>query len=867
MTTPVATTPLRFGRFELQVDERRLCLDGEAVPLGGRAFDLLVALAERPGRLVSKHALMDLVWPGLVVQENNLAAQISTLRKVVGGEVIATIPGRGYRFVAPVAPVAPIDAGARQGMPSPSTLPPAATTGASGPGPRTNLPAELPALHGRGEDLQALGRLIDDHRLVSVVGAGGIGKSLLLKHLLAARRHAYPQGVCWVELSEVDDEALLPATIAAALGIDLGPGAALPALIAAAAPLTLLLALDNAEHLLTGVADLCRALHDAAPGLRVAVASQAPLRLAAERVLRIGPLGLPPGAMPAPQALDYGAVALFVDRALAVDHRFRLTDADTHAVIETCRALDGVPLAIELAAARAPVLGMTRLLSSMQSRLKVLTVNRDRAAPARQQTLESALAWSCGLLPAREQQVFRGLSVMAGSASLDFILQVLVDDGGALDAWGVVDALDTLVDRSLLTVLTPDEDREPRYRLLESPRAYASACLDAAGERPDLQRRHARALAASFDRAYDECFSGRIGEDDWLRQRELDFDNAREALRWARGTDEAEIELRISATLLRALPTSCHAERLALVDTCEARIGARVPDDLLLRVWLESSRVLANSQKPRGRMAAERALALARQCQARATDSFTLYHALARCATAAAQTGDLPSARARLRELQALEDPAWPAQRLVWGTEAAQWVARVDGDALDVLRRGRRLLALDRERGSHAAIAAVNLVESELAAGNARAAVQLGTELIDALHGTRHECTLAYAGIALVAALLAQDDTERAGAAARMAWQRASQFGLQHTATAHLALLCALQGRPDDAMRLLGYSESLYASRGEARERNEFAAMQRARALAGPALDDAARHRLQAEGARMREADVPAVAFGAGDRH
>jgi predicted ATPase len=203
--------------------------------------------------------------------------------------------------------------------------------------------------------------------------------------------------------------------------------------------------------------------------------------------------------------LRFGAVALFAERAQAVDQRFAMTDATAPAVIEACRALDGLPLAIELAAARAPTLGMPRLLASMHERLQLLTASRNRAAPARQQTLRSAVDWSHGLLQAREQQVFRRLGVMAGSASLGFIQQVLVDaDDGSFDVWAVFDALDTLVDRSLVAVLASGDAGEPRYRLLETPRAYALERLRAAGEVPALQRRHALAVAAMFDAAYAE---------------------------------------------------------------------------------------------------------------------------------------------------------------------------------------------------------------------------------------------------------------------------------------------------------------------------------------------------------------------------
>lgn len=857
-TSGAAAGPLRFGRFELQPGERRLLADGEPVALGARAFDVLLALAERPGRLVSKRALMDLVWPGLVVQENNLAAQVSALRKVVGGTVIATIPGRGYRFVAGAEPMGP----GRESPPSPPAPPPSL---------RTNLPVELPALLGRAYELDALGALVDGHRLVSVVGAGGIGKSLLTQHLLHARRDAFPQGVCWVELTSVTEAAALPGAVATALGVEVGHGEPLAALVDAVAPLTLLLALDNAEHLLDAVARLAKALFDAAPGLRIVVTSQARLRLAAERVLRLGPLAVPGEALPTAQALQYGAVALFAERAHAIDGRFAFGEANVAAVIEICRALDGLPLAIELAAARAPTLGVQPLLASMQDRLKLLTATRKRAVPERQQTLRAALEWSHGLLTPCEQKVFRRLGVIAGSASLGLILQVVADDGerAELDRWAVLDALDTLVDRSLVAVLLVDDDREPRYRLLESPRAYALERLEATAERETVQRRHARAVAAMFDAAYVDYFSGGVGADEWMQQRELDFDNARDAMQWARGKGEVDVELRVGATLLRALPSSLHAERMALASACEALLDQALPEPLQFQVWIELSCALADTYKQRARQAAERALRLARELDDSRSDRFALYHALARCASAAAQGGDLPAARALLDEARALEDATWPAQRLLWGAEAGQWVARIAGDTADALERGRRLVALDRERGSltgtYAAISTGNLIDAELAAGDARSAARSGAALVEWLRGTRHEYALAFARINLMAALLALGDCAQARTIAQAAWEKAPAFEVQHAAAAYLALLAALEHRPRAAAQLVGYSEALYAARDEVRETNETDATDRARTLAAAALGDAAFDRLCAAGAKLRDAEIRAIAFMTAD--
>ncbi|MCW5658115.1 MAG: winged helix-turn-helix domain-containing protein [Burkholderiaceae bacterium] len=856
MDPPATDAPLRFGSFELQRHERRLLLDGRVAPLGARAFDVLVALAERPGRLVDKATLMELVWPGLVVQENNLAAQVSALRKLLGDAVIATIPGRGYRFVAQLEAPPAVD-----GVPA-SVAPAVPPTAPAVPALRTNLPVELPVLFGRTSELAALDEIVERHRLVSVVGPGGVGKSLLTQHVLAARRGTYRHGVCWVELAGVADAPALPGAVAAALGIECGSGDATQALVAAVKPLTMLLALDNAEHLLADVATLCLALHRAAPGLRLLVTSQAPLHVGAEQVLRIDPLALPERGLAAAQALQFGSVALFVERVQAIDRRFALDAGNAGAVIELCHALDGLPLAIELAAARAPLLGVSRLLASMRDRFALLTHGRNRAAPERQRTLQATLEWSHGLLEAREQRVFRRLSVLAGSASLDLIEALLVDRDD--DLWSVLDALDTLVDRSLVVVLAPGDGTariEPRYRLLESARAFALQCLDHAGERAALRRRHARAVAAVLDAAYDEYFSGRIGVDDWLQQRAPDLDNAREALHWARAAGDRELQLRIGTTMLRALPPSLHDERVALADAVEACIDGHLPQPLQMKAWIELNCVLADPRKARGRVAAERALALARELDPAQPDRFALYHALARAASAAAQADDLGTARALLQELQPLEDPAWPPHRLLWGAEAVQWVARMGGDTAEALRRGHRLLALDRARGSHASIAMGNLIDAELAAGHAESAARLGTELVESLRGTRHEYSLAFACINLLAALLAQDDAARARPVAQQAWARAEAFELQHAAAAYLALLAALEGRPRAAAQLAAYSQALYAARGEAREQNETTATLRALQLARPSLDDATFSQLKAEGAALRDAEIGSVAF------
>ena len=863
---------LRFGpsgRFELQAHERRLLVEGVPANLGARAFDLLLVLAERPAQLLSKHELMDQVWPGVIVEENNLAAQISALRKVLGGELIATIPGRGYRFTARTesAPVqaAPVAAPALPAEDShlyaePPTL-------------RTNLPERPQPLIGRSGDLAALAALVDAHRLVTLVGAGGMGKTRLAQAFLHAQREAYRHGVCWIELASVSDPTALPGAIASALGVRPPAGEPLAGLSGAVAPLQMLVAFDNAEHLLDEVARITQALLAKAPGLRIVVTSQTPLKLAAERVFRLEALAVPQGPLPADQAIDFGAVALFTERAQAADARFALTDANAPAVIALCTALDGLALAIELAAARVPMFGVQRLAASMQDRLQLLTASRDRDAPARHQTLRAAVEWSHALLSEREQVVFRRLSVFAGSASLAMIQRVVADPpaDGALDEWTVLDALSGLVDRSLVAVVGGIDDVEPRYRLLASPRALALEQLLAAGEEAPLRRRHALALGALYDQHWHTRHAGTVRVDAWKREVELDTANAAEAMAWAIRADMNDCALTIGATWLHAMSRFMHGDRMSLADTCTTLAALAPAPELRMRVALATARAWTNPRKRRAFAAVDQALELARTIDASAPDRWLLYRALGQWVVSGSSLADMPPAalKAALDELARIEDPAWPPHRLDIGLEAQSFfLSRSDAGpeaATARLALIRRTAAISAQLGDDLETSLNNLMDAELASGDVDAAARTGRALIEQLSGSRNEHILAYARLNLGACHLALDETEPARAMLQAAWSKASAFEMQPYCADYLALLAALERRPRAAARLAGYSDEGYRLKSEGRERNEAAASQRAQSLAVAEIGGAAFEAARADGCTLADDQVAALAFATAD--
>ncbi len=514
-------TIYRFHHYRLLPAQRQL-LDGERpVKLGSRAFDVLTELVQCRDRVVGKHELMDRVWPTVVVEENNLQVQVLALRKLLGHGAIATIPGRGYRFTLPVD----------------SDVPP--------PPPAPPTPATGPALIGRGEDLLALQGLLLSHPLVTVAGAGGIGKTRLAQ--AAAHSLQPPQDVAWVDLVGVDDAATLPAAVAQALGIDMaGATDAQAALTGALRGRAALLVLDNAEHLLDAVAALVVSLREHATGLRVLVTSQEVLRLADEQVFRAGPLALP-ATDDLLSVRGSAAVELFVARAQQVDRHFELGEHNRAAVAEVCRRLDGIPLAIELAAARVALLGVEGVRQRLDALFELLTAGA-RAALRRHQTLRAALEWSHGLLTPDEQRVLRRLGVLAGGFTLDAAQELAADD--SLDGWDVLERLGALVDKSLVVA---EGASMPRYRLLETTRAFALERLAEAGETEAMLLRHAQCFAALAERADAEIAARGQGAA-VLALLDAERDNLLHALRWcersaARDREAAEVGLRLLAAL------------------------------------------------------------------------------------------------------------------------------------------------------------------------------------------------------------------------------------------------------------------------------------------------------------------------------
>ena len=778
----------RFGRFRLELERRVLLADDEQAKLGARAFDVLAALFERRQRVVSKSELLHLVWAGLAVEEANLHVQMSTLRKVLGPGIIATVPGRGYQFVA-----------ALEGHASPSAdTPPPPVAGRTSV-VRTNVPRRSETLFGRDRDREMLRTMLAQHRLVTVVGPGGIGKTQLALAVAHDLRESTRDGVWIVELSSVETAQHVVSTVARLLGHGGGSGDnALSALVEAMRAQELLLVLDNCEHVIAAVAELSGALLAAAPGIKLIVTSQARMKTSGEQMYRLAPLEVP-ASPDAATAMQYGAVALFVARAQAADIGFTLNSGNVDAIVEICARLDGVPLAIELAAARVRLLGVQSLRRMLDERLHLFTGGPREALP-HQRALAATMEWSYGLLSNDEKQVLDLLGIFVGGFSLEGA-QALISDEHA-DSWAALDLLSTLIDKSLVML---DPGDPPRYRLLETTRAFALERLAATGALGAARRKHALATVATMRALspWDSPYAHAVTI-------APDIANIRAAAAWAIGP-EGDRALAIdlaaqSVDLLHQMGAS--NEAVLLFQTVEPWIDASTPEASVARLRLSRAKLYPSSSRSAtsdGQIAAD----LFR----RLGDRRYLFESLIYVVLQSDFFGDFVSARRALAEARALLSPDWPAWMQLAYEYALSCTDYWSGSFEAARARLSRNLGMAREPGAETGQA--NLMEAlivgcDVALRNAREALQGSEAALQRTDPPMNGFCRALMESFRCAALLqmnCNDEAERSLRAALPQLKRV--LGSLHTTCCHLAFLAARQGRFADAARLVGAVEGL----------------------------------------------------------
>jgi len=507
-----------FGPFRLAPNERLLERAGVAVPLGGRAFEILIFLVERAGEIVSKRDLIARAWPDVTVEEASLRVHITALRKALGdgkagARYVTNVPGRGYCFVAPVL------RRERAGSPPKEN---AASDRAY------NLPARLIRMVGRDDTVRTIAAQFRAHRFLNIVGPGGIGKTTVAVSVAHALLNQFGGAVHFIDLGTLNHPNLVTSTVAYTLGVQVNSDNAIPSLVRILRDRRLLLILDNCEHVIETVSALGESIFMEAPLVHILATSREPMQVEGENVHRLFPPDYPPdvSGLTAAEALDFPAVQLFMERVAANSDRPPLSDHEAPTVAEICRRLDGVPLAIEFAAARVATLGIFEVAAHLNDRFALLTKGRRTALP-RHQTLRAALDWSYELLPAHEQCLLRSLAVFSRGFTLDAATAVASkDDYGASV---VVESIANLVAKSLLTF---DGSTGPdRWRLLETTRAYAFEKLGDSGETERVARRHAE-FFRDFFAAIDTSSKIEAATEELVRYRQ-EIDNVRTALDWS----------------------------------------------------------------------------------------------------------------------------------------------------------------------------------------------------------------------------------------------------------------------------------------------------------------------------------------------
>ena len=534
--------PISFGPFRLFPKARLLQRDGAGLHIGGRALDILIFLAERPGEVVGKRELMKRVWADVNVDDGSLRFHITGLRKVLGdagAQYVKNVPGRGYCFAA---------------QPAPSGTP-VAHGNASRP---RRLPPRTTKLFGRTEAIEKISIDISQHRVITIVGPGGIGKTSVAIEVAHRDLSAFDEQVFFVDFGAVTDVKLAPGAIVSALGLTISSEDSIPTLLTFLRDRRTLLILDCCEHVLDVVAPLVEQITIESPETHILATSREAIRIESERVFRLLPLNCPPqsASFKAADILAYPATQLFVERAAVNSETPELAEGEASTIAEICQRLDGIPLAIELAAGRVNAYGVAGTASLLDGHMSLLWRGRRTAIP-RHQTLSATLGWSYNLLSDGESATLRRVSAFSGPFTLEAAIAVASAQGVSK-----AEAAETIASLLSKSLIATHSERPLRYRLLDTMRSFAREKLAERGEVDQAARAHAQYFCDFFQDIATK--SGGLPSDGRFIPHADQVANVRAALDWSfsnQGDQALGMNLAASAAqffLELSLLTECH---------------------------------------------------------------------------------------------------------------------------------------------------------------------------------------------------------------------------------------------------------------------------------------------------------------------
>lgn len=834
-------TVYELGPFRLDPEAGVLALDGVATALGARGVAVLAVLVRHAGEYVEKSAILDAAWPGLVVEEANLAVQISAIRRALGlapgGEGwIETLPRRGYRFVGPAAlaarSVEPLLANRK----------------------RTNLPEALTSFVGRERELAEIKQRLPTTRLMTLTGIGGLGKTRLAQQAAAEMLDGYRDGVWFVDLAPLGDSALVPSALAHVLHVKEAAGQPLLTVLCNhVRTREALLILDNCEHVLDGCARTTEALLRDAPHVTVLATSREALHLDGECVYPLSPLPLPDPRADVKNIARSDAVQLFTERARQHRPRLDLEAQRARAVAEICVRLDGIPLALELAAARAAVLPVEQILRLLTERFRLLT-SGGRDLP-RHQTLRAMLDWSYDLLDDTEKKLLARLSVFAGGWTLDAAGEVC--SGAPITKDDVVYVLIGLIEQSLVVA----EEHGDRYRMLETVRQYSREKLDVGHELPLVSKEHVRYFADRFEHALEEWLQG--SDLRWNAVYLAERDNVRAALDWAFSPQgDAEIGINLTAYCGPAwILWSLRTEGLARVELALRHSSSRTPQRVRARLWLWLGVLSQFSDPVKWVRALRRAVVLHR----RGGDAFGTGYSLMRLGGALARTGRLDLAQRALDEARPLLARSPVPAAMAPYFHAAGFVRKLAGDLAGAREHYEKGLSIYRSAGleDDATQLCGALADTNWALGALDAAIAGFREAVALMRGSDRasELVLGVNLTNLAGVLVERGDLEEALSVGLEGLDLRRAAGYAWGALDHFALRAALVGRWADAARLAGYVDAVFAAKGVVHQANEARARARLDHILADRLDANERALLMGEGAMMSEEDACRLAL------
>lgn len=530
---------VQFGEFRLDPASRLLTKQGSPVKIGARALDLLIVLASRAGSVVSKNELFAAVWPDTAIEESNLRVNIAALRKALGESGspagrISSVPGRGYLFTGAVSRIAQNSAPA-----TPDLL----TEPGGGAANATEIVVRLVRIFGRNEDVASLARDVTNKRLVTITGPGGIGKTSAALAVADRLTAAFEDGLLCLDLAAIEAGRLIAALLASHLRLSSAQSDTLSVVVGHLRSRQMLVLFDNCEHVVGAVATVVSEILREAPGCHILATSREPLRVQGEFARRLAPLAFPAidANLAFSQMRQYPAVQLLEERVRSCDSSCHLSADDIEAAVAICTKLDGLPLAIELAAARVPALGWSGVVSRLDRPFRILNKGF-RTATARHQSLRSLIDWSYETLPEPERNTWMRLAVFRNG--FDIEAAYAVANTGQEEDNDIVDVLHSLVEKSLVSVDL--SGLEPKYHLLESLRLYAWERLSGSGEVDLVQRRHAEywlRRSAAYGDNWIEMPSA-----EWLACFRDELSDVRAAIEWSfSASGDAELGIRLVA--------------------------------------------------------------------------------------------------------------------------------------------------------------------------------------------------------------------------------------------------------------------------------------------------------------------------------